>query len=108
MEDEMKNMMALRDYMESNPTVNPLSRAITVFYADVFYHDEVFEDITLNNTEIRYQHSYNNEVTILALRPPYYCSFWFTHQRFEFKDGKLLISGVHHNDPSKKYVIRIG
>ena len=108
MEDEMKNMMALREYMESNPTLNHLSRAITVFNADVFYHDEIFEDITLNNTEIRYQHSYNNEVIIPALRLPYYSSFWFTHQHFELKDGKLVTTGVHHNDPSKKYLVRIG
>ncbi len=108
MEDEMKNMMALREYMESNPTVNPLSRAITVFYADVSYHDDVYEVVTLNNTEIRFLHSYNNEVTIPALRPPYYSSFWFTHQHFEFKDGKLYISGTHHEDPSKMYVVSIG
>ena len=104
----MKNISALKEYMETNPTVNHLSRAISVFNANVLYYDDVFEDVTLNNTEIRFLHSYNNEVTIPAFGPPYYNSFWFTHQHFEGKDGKLYISGVHHDDPSKKYIVRIG
>lgn len=107
MDEEMKNMSALKEFMESNPTVNHLSKALSVFYADVFYHDDVYEDIILKQTEIRFQHSYNNEVTITALRPPYYCSFWFTHQHFELKDGMLFISGNHHDDPSKRYIVQI-
>lgn len=107
MEDEIKNMSALKEFMESNPTVNHLSRALSVFYADVHYQDDVYEEIILRNTEIRFQHSYNNEVTITALRPPYYSSFWFTHQHFELKDGILYISGCHHDDHSKRYVVQI-
>lgn len=108
MEDEMKNISAVMEYMDSNPTVNHLSRAITVFTADVYYHDDIYEDITLRKTEIQYQHSYNNEVTISALRPPYYSSFWFSHQHFEYINGKLYVTGVHHDDPSKKYKVTIG
>lgn len=104
----MKNIMALREYMESNPTLNHLSRALSVFYADIHYQDDDYEDIILNKTEIRFQHSYNNEVTIPAIRPPYYDNFWFTRQHFEYENGKLYITGVHHDNPSKKYKVTIG
>ena len=46
MDEELKNISALKEFMESNPTVNHLSKAISVFYADVFYHDDVYEDIS--------------------------------------------------------------
>ena len=108
MEDEMKNIMALQAYIDTVPSVNHLSRVLSVFNADVLYQDDLYEEVFLKNTEVRFQHGYNNEVSIIALRPPYYDNFWFTHQHFEFKDGKLFISGAHHDDPSKKYVVRIG
>lgn len=108
MEDETKNIMALQDYLETNPIVKHLSRAYTVFHADVLYHDDVYGDVYLNNAEIMYQHSFNNDVTIKGLSHPFYDNFWFSQQHFDFKDGKLYISGVHHNDSSKKYIVTIG
>ena len=108
MEDEMMNMVALKAFMENLPSVNHVSKVLSVFYADVLYQDDAYEEVFLKETEVRFLHGYNNEVTISGLQPPYYDNFWFSRQHFEYKGGKLYISGCHHNEPSKKYVVRIG
>ena len=37
----MKNIMALQAYMDTIPSVNHLSRVLTVFNADVLYQDDL-------------------------------------------------------------------
>lgn len=107
MEDETKNIMALQDYLKTNPIVNHLSRAYTTFYADVLYQDDEYEELSLKDAKVLYQHSYNNDITIETLSLPYYSNFRFSQQHFEYSDGKLCITGVHHDDPSKKYIVTI-
>ena len=108
MENETKNIMAIQAYLETNSTVKHLSKVFTVFHADVVYKDDVYDDVCLKDQEIMFQHSFNNDVTIKALSPPYYSNFWFSQQHFEFRDGKLYITGAHHDDSTKKYIIIIG
>lgn len=107
MDKETANIMQLHHYLENNPTVQHLSRVFTVFHADVLYEDNLLETVHLPNTELRYQHSYNSDLTILALQPPYYNSFWFSHQDFKYEDGTLTITGVRHDNPSSKYKVTI-
>lgn len=106
--DEMQNIHDLQEYMDTNSTVQHLTKAISIFFADVLYQDDVYEDVFLRNTEIRYLHSYNNEITISELSLPYYNNFRLSQQHFENKKGMLIISGVHHDDSTKKYTIRVG
>ena len=75
MDDEMKNIMTFQIFMDTIPSVNHVSKVLSLFYADVLYQDDLYEDVSLKNTEVRFQHGYNNEVSILALRPPYYDNF---------------------------------
>lgn len=84
-----------------------LSRARSDFYADVIYEDDVLDTITLNNTPVIWQHSYNNGLTIENLQPPYYGDFNFRFQNFQFVKCCLVITGVHHDDPNKKYKVTL-
>ena len=107
MDKEMRNIMELQSYMETNSTLEHRSGVVDVFKADVDYQDSSLGNMHLQNAEIRFEHSYNNELKIDALTPPYYGSFWLTRQDFEFKDGKLYISGIR-SDSGKKYQVIIG
>lgn len=60
--------MAFASYRELK-RMKHLSRARSDFHADVIYEDDVLDAITLNNTPVIYQHSYNNVLTIPALEP---------------------------------------
>lgn len=107
MDKEMQNIMELQGYMETNSTLKHRSGVVDVFKADVDYQDSSIGNMHLQGAEIRYEHSYNNELKVDALMPPYYGSFWLTKQNFEFKAGKLYISGIR-SDTGKKYQVIIG
>lgn len=104
MDKETNNLMAFGSYKDQKP-LNHLSRASSDFYADVVYEDDVLESITLVNTLVRWQHSYENFVMIPDLQPPYYSDFNFRFQNFECEGDCLVISGNHHDDPSKCYKV---
>ena len=99
--------MVLQKYLVTNPTVQHLSRALTVFHADVLYEDDRMEPVHIPDAEVRFQHSYNNDLSIPAIRPPYYNSFWFSHQDFKLENGCLYVSGVRHDNPGCKYRVTI-
>ena len=103
----MQNIMELQGYMETNSTLKHRSGVVDVFKADVDYQDSSIGNMHLQGAEIRYEHSYNKELKVDALMPPYYGSFWLTKQNFEFKAGKLYISGIR-SDTGKKYQVIIG
>lgn len=107
MDKETNNILELKAYMETNPTLEHRSGAVDFFYADVEYKDSTLGDYTLQNVEIRFEHGYNNTLKIDSFRPPYYGDFWLTKQDFLFKDGKLFISGCRH-DTGQKYCVIIG
>lgn len=107
MDKEIKNIMELKTYMETNDTLDHLSGSVDSFYADVEYQDSTLGNLTLRNVEIRFEHGYNNTLKIDSLRPPYYGDFWLTKQDCLFKDGKLYISGLRHNN-GQKYCVIIG
>lgn len=106
MDKETINLMAFASYRELK-RMKHLSRARSDFHADVIYEDDVLDAITLNNTPVIYQHSYNNVLTIPALEPPYYSDFNFRFQNFQLVNGCLVITGVHHDDPNKKYKVTL-
>ena len=106
MDKETNNLMAFASYKERKQ-MKHLSRARSDFHADVIYEDDVLDAITLNNTPVIYQHSYNNVLTIPALEPPYYSDFNFRFQNFQLVNGCLVITGVHHDDPNKKYKVTL-
>lgn len=107
MDKETQNIMELQRYLDGDPTVQHLSRALTIFRAEVLYEDGQLDTIYLPDTEIRFQHSYNNDLTIPDFRPPYYNSFWFTKQEFKYGNGCLYVSGVRHDNPKCWYRISI-
>lgn len=98
--------MAFASYRELK-RMKHLSRARSDFYADVIYEDDVFASTTIYNTPVIWQHSYNNSLTIEDLQPPYYGDFNFRFQDFKFENGSLVITGVHHDDASKKYKVTL-
>ena len=106
MDKETNNILELKAYMATNPTLNHISGAVDLFYADVEYKDSTLGEYTLQNVEIRFEHGYNNTLKIDALRPPYYGEFWLTKQDFRFMKGNLNISGLRH-DNGKKYCVVI-
>lgn len=106
MDKETNNLMAFASYKELKQ-MKHLSRARSDFHADVIYEDDVLDTITFNNTPVIYQHSYNNDLTIPVLEPPYYSDFNFRFQNFQFVNGCLVITGAHHDNPSKKYKVTI-
>ena len=107
MDKELENIMQLQSYMDTNPTLEHRSGAVDIFWADVEYMDSTLGDLFLQNTEIHFEHGYHNTLKINALRPPYYGEFWLSKQDFNYKDGKLYISGVRH-DSGNEYLIVIG
>lgn len=104
MDKETNNIMELKAYMENNPTLEHRSGAVDCFSADVEYQDSTLGNKIIQNTEVRFEHGYNNTLKIDALRPPYYGEFWLTKQEFKYKNGVLYISGYRHND-GKKYCV---
>ena len=107
MDKETENIMALKQYMATNSTVKHMSRALTIFRAEVLYEDDLLEPIHLLDAELRFQHSYNSDLTIPDFRPPYYSSFWFSNQVFKFENGCLYVSGERHDNPRCKYKVTI-
>lgn len=107
MDKELENIMQLQRYMSTNPTLEHRSGAVDCFCANVEYQDCTLGNLFLQNTEIVFEHGYNNTLKINELRPPYYGDFWLTKQDFIFKNGKLHVSGVRR-DNGTKYLITIG
>ena len=61
---ETENIMVLQKYLVTNPTVQHLSRALTVFHADVLYEDDQMEPVHIPDAEVRFQHSYNRSALV--------------------------------------------
>lgn len=106
MDKETTNLMEFASYKEFKQMTH-LSRARSDYQADIIYEDDALETITLNNTQIICQHSYNTNLTIPALQLPYYNDFNFRFQDFKFMNGCSEITGVHHDDSSKKYKVTL-
>lgn len=106
MDKETNNLMAFASFKDLKEMTH-LSRARSDFYADVIYEDDELESIILKNTQVIWQHSYNNDLTIPALQPPYYSDFNFRFQNFKYEDGCLVITGAHQDDLSKKYKVTL-
>ena len=54
MDKETNNILELKAYMETNPTLEHRSGAVDFFCADVEYKDSTLGDYTLQNVEIRF------------------------------------------------------
>lgn len=107
MNKEIQNYQEFYEFLEHKREIEFLSNACSVFSADVHYADDDLEDICLKNVTIRWQHKYDDSLTIPVLSPPYYSDFKFRLQDFKFIEESLVITGIHSDNPSKCYKITI-
>lgn len=103
MSKEIDNIQEIQSYIETKANVNHISKSYSVFFADVIYEDPIYGGLPLNNTEVRWQHSFVNDITIPELLPPYYGNFNCRFQDFKHVNGGLVITGTHNDDPSVRY-----
>lgn len=103
----MANIQEIQKYVETKANVNHMSKAHSLFRADVIYEDPVYGDIILKNTEVRWQHGFVNDITIPELRPPYYGDFNCKFQDFKYINGNLVITGLQHDEPRIQYKVTL-
>lgn len=107
MDKETSNVLEIHKYIETKANINHVSKAYSVFRADVIYEDPIYRDISLMNVEVRWQHSFNNDITIPELRSPYYGDFNCKFQDFKYTNDSLVITGLHHDNPSVQYRVTL-
>lgn len=84
-----------------------MSNSYSLFNSGVIYEDPKHGDLILENVQMRWQHSFNNDISIAELRPPYKGDFNCRFQDFKFVNNSLIITGTHHDDPSIQYRVTL-
>lgn len=107
MDKGMANIQEIQNYAEIKANVNHMSKAHSLFRTDVIYEDPVYGDIFLKNAEVRWQHGFDNDITIPELRPPYYGDFKCKFQDFNYVNGNLVITGTNNDDSSVRYRVTL-
>lgn len=103
MDKETANIQEIQSYVGTKSSVKHLSKPYSVFNADVIYEDPKYGDIFLENVQVMWQHGFTNDISIAELRPPYYGDFNCRFQDFKCINGRLVITGSHHDDPNIRY-----
>lgn len=88
MDKETANIQEIQSYVETKPNVKHLSKPYSVFNANVLYEDPKYGDCFLENVQVMWQHSFNNDISITKLNPPYYGDFNCRFQDFKFSNGR--------------------
>lgn len=107
MEKETSNVLEIHKYIETKANINHVSKAYSVFRADVIYEDPICGDIFLKDIEVRWQHGFINDISIPELTPPYYGDFNCRFQDFKYSNDSLVITGAHNDDPSVRYRVTL-
>lgn len=107
MSKEIDNIQEIQSYVETKANVKHRSNPYSVFNADVLYEDPQYGNLFLENIQVRWQHSFNNDISITELPPPYYGDFNCRFQDFKHENGALVITGSHQDDPSIQYKVTL-
>lgn len=94
MDKEIDNINVIIEFMSRKSNTIHLSKALSKCVANIEFEGLNLEKLQLCDTDVLFEHSYNNTLKIPALQPPYYSEFWTTKQHFHMVGNAMVIEGV--------------